>query len=695
MLIRILQITIILIAIFAINSVLASIKADTYKKEGKESLKKNFSYLAVDKFSKALKLDNSDGETRGYLGIAYTSLAEKTNKGELLKKALYEMKDARKTYEASSINYHLAKTYELSGDIDNAIQEAIESYNQIPLGQTKDKLIALYKIKGDTLLSQNKRDEAIKFYSKFVELKEVNVINEDIIGYELLLDLMPDNFFVHYCLAKLYMEQNLWDKAVIELEYIRKIGISNEDIMGRLMYTYYNLGSKYSNEKKFKEAERYLSYILILDTMNRFGQTFNAIYNLSSIYEQTGDINKAVETLMKLEGIDTQKGQGYYQIGHLFNRKSNLQKAIEYFEKYLPYRHISDINIYSTLGNLYEQTGNIDRAVEILMKLEGFDTQKGQGYYQIGHLFNRKSNPQKAIEYFEKYLPYRHISDINIYSTLGNLYEQTGDINKAVETLMKLEDFDTQKGQGYYQIGQLFNRKSNPQKAIEYFEKYLPYRHISDINIYSILGNLYEQTGDINKAVETLMKLEDFDTQKGQGYYQIGQLFNRKSNPQKAIEYFEKYLPYRHISDINTYSTLGNLYEQAGDIDKAVEIYSKLEGVNYSKGQGHYYNGLLYAKKERWADALKEFEYALKISPKDSKLLVKIGELYEKTGNNIKALEIYKKIIAIDPTKAIEANLSMSRIYEKLGEKEKAISYFNESRNILNKNILKERTSYD
>src|SRR3972149_4349427 len=550
MLIRILQLIIILITIAAINSVSGLVKADIYKKEGKESLKKNFPYLAVDKFSKALKLDNSDGEARGYLGMSYINLAGKTNnfkeKENQFKKAIYEIKDSRKTYETPSINYNLAKAYELSGDIDSAIEESVKSYGQIPSGETRGKGIFLYK-----------KEDAIKYYSKTVEVKGVNVTKEDITDYEFLRNLMPDNFFVHYCLAKLYMEQNLWDKAVIELEYIRKIGISNEDIMGRLMYTYYNLGSKYSNEKKFKEAERYLSYILILDIMNRFGQTFNAIYNLSSIYEQTGDINKAVETLMKLEGIDTQKGQGYYQIGHLFNRKSNPQKAIEYYEKYLPYRHISDVSIFSTLGNLYEQTGNIDKAVEAFMKLEGFDTQKGQGYYQIGHLFNRKSNPQKAIEYFEKYLPYRHISDINIFSILGNLYEQ------------------------------------------------------------------------------------------------------------------------------------------AGDIDKAVEIYSKLEGINYSKGQGHYYIGLLYAKKERWTDALKEFEYALKISPKDSKLLVKIGELYEKTGNNIKALEIYKKVIAIDPTKAIEANLSMSRIYEKLDEKGKAISYFNESRNILNKNILKERTSYD
>src|SRR3989338_1356863 len=279
MLIRILQLIIILITIAAINSVSGLVKADIYKKEGKESLKKNFPYLAVDKFSKALKLDNSDGEARGYLGMSYINLAEKTNnfkeKENQFKKAIYEIKDSRKTYETPSINYNLAKAYELSGDIDSAIEESVKSYGQIPSGETRDKLIFLYKKKGDMFLSQNKKEDAIKYYSKTVEVKGVNVTKEDITDYEFLRNLMPDNFFVNYCLAKLYMEQNLWDKAVIELEYIRKIGISNEDIMGRLMYTYYNLGSKYSNEKKFKEAERYLSYILILDTMNRFGQTFN------------------------------------------------------------------------------------------------------------------------------------------------------------------------------------------------------------------------------------------------------------------------------------------------------------------------------------------------------------------------------------------------------------------------------------
>ncbi|MBI3585455.1 MAG: hypothetical protein HY096_16085, partial [Nitrospinae bacterium] len=406
--VKIIQVIIISVTIIAINSVSSTIRSDIYKKEGKESLRKNFPYLAVDKFSKALKLNSSDGEARGYLGIAYTSLAERNRDREFLKKAVYEIKNATKTYDDPFINHNLAIAYESSGDIDSAIQETVKSYNQIPSGQTKDKLITLYRIKGDTLLAQNKKDEAINFYKKVVELKWTNVTKEDIQGYEFLKNLMPDKFMIRYCLAKLYMEQNLWDKAIVELEYIKKIGIFNEDIIGRLLSAYYNIGIKYMNEKKFKEAEGYLTYILNLDNMNRFGHTINSIYNLSSIYEQSSNIDKALGVLLKLEDFDTQKGQGYLQIGHLFNRKSNPQKAIEYFEKYLPYRHISDVNIFSTLGSLYEQAGNIDKAVETLLKLEDFDTQKGQGYLQIGHLFNRKSNPQKAIEYFEKYLPYRH-----------------------------------------------------------------------------------------------------------------------------------------------------------------------------------------------------------------------------------------------------------------------------------------------
>src|SRR3989338_5088495 len=326
MLIRILQLIIILITIAAINSVSGLVKADIYKKEGKESLKKNFPYLAVDKFSKALKLDNSDGEARGYLGMSYINLAGKTNnfkeKENQFKKAIYEIKDSRKTYETPSINYNLAKAYELSGDIDSAIEESVKSYGQIPSGETRDKLIFLYKKKGDMFLSQNKKEEAIKFYTKYVELKEVNVTNEDTAGYEFLRNLIHDNFFVRYNLARLYMNQNLWDKAVIELEYIKKMGISNEDITGKLIYAYYNLGSRYYNEKKFKEAEGYFNSIINNDSVSRYGYTVSVIHNLASIYEQIGNIDKAVGTLLKLENIDTQKGQGYRNIGQLFERKS-------------------------------------------------------------------------------------------------------------------------------------------------------------------------------------------------------------------------------------------------------------------------------------------------------------------------------------------------------------------------------------
>jgi tetratricopeptide (TPR) repeat protein len=467
---KIIQITIILIAVFAINFSLSSIKADTYKKEGKESLKENFPYIAVDKFNKALKMDSSDGEARGYLGISYSSLAEKANKGELLKKAIYEMQDARKTYEDSSINYHLAKTYELSGDVDNAIQEAVKSYGQIPSSEARDKLISLYKRKGDILLAQNKKDDAIKYYTEFVKLKGVNISKEDVTDYEFLRNLIPDNFFIRYSLAKLYIGQSQWGKAVIELEYIIKIGISNEDIMSKLIQTYYNMGNKFYTEKKFKEAEEYLNYIIRENTTGRFCCLLSAIHILSYMYEQSGNLDKAEKILMKLEGIDTQKGQGYYYIGQLFSRKSDPQKAIEYFEKYLPFRPISDSSIFITLGSLYEKVGNINKAVEYYYKLENINSSKGDGHYNIGLLYEKEGRWDDAINEFEYAFQLRP-DNSEMLLKIGQLYEKTRDNRKALEMYKKAISIDPLKeAELNLSIAKLYEKIDNREKALSLFK---------------------------------------------------------------------------------------------------------------------------------------------------------------------------------------------------------------------------------
>ena len=109
-------------------------------------------------------------------------------------------------------------------------------------------------------------------------------------------------------------------------------------------------------------------------------------------------------------------------------------------------------------------------------------------------------------------------------------------------------------------------------------------------------------------------------------------------------------------------------------------MYKKLENIDSYEWQGHYYIGLLYEKKESWADALVEFENVLKIKPEDSQMLLKIGQLYERVGNNKRAIEIYRNVIVLDPLKESQLSLLISKLYEKMGEREKALFLFKKTK---------------
>ena len=61
-------------------------------------------------------------------------------------------------------------------------------------------------------------------------------------------------------------------------------------------------------------------------------------------------------------------------------------------------------------------------------------------------------------------------------------------------------------------------------------------------------------------------------------------------------------------------------------------------------------------------------------------MLLKIGQLYERVGNNKRAIEIYRNVIVLDPLKESQLSLLISKLYEKMGEREKALFLFKKTK---------------
>ena len=351
------------------------------------------------------------------------------------------------------------------------------------------------------------------------------------------------------------------------------------------------------------------------------------------------------------------------------------KEAIGLLEKYTPYTDVNDVeslqlvsDIYITLYDLDKAADCINQVIDLLEKL-------------------LEANPQTEVL----------IDGLVIaYGKLGNVYDEQGKYNKAIEFYQRAIELSTKsKTIGYIDITALFNNlglsyynKGEYDKAINYFQKVLSLmlHEFGEVNRESIkvnsnLGTAYSKKGEYDKAIEYLMKAFELSKRLNVEEHlddavllnNLGLIYNDKGEYIKAIEYFEKALiiDKKLHGENNTevaarYNNLGGVYRQKGEYDKAIEYYKEALKLYY--------------------------ELCGEMHPHIATTLNNFGAVYRSMGENDKAIEYYNKALAIDkkfhgenhPQIAIYNN-NIGLAYNSKGESDKAIDYYQAKISILYK----------
>ena len=128
----------------------------------------------------------------------------------------------------------------------------------------------------------------------------------------------------------------------------------------------------------------------------------------------------------------------------------------------------------------------------------------------------------------------------------------------------------------------------------------------------------------------------------------------RQKKYKLALEEFLKYLQ-KNPNDVNIINRVGDLYAQVGDIDKAVDFF--LKSVDYYYKEGFFTKAIAILRKilriapdnikihERLADLLVQDGNTAEAK----RVYLEIAEKYTKQGLKKRALEIYKKMVELDP----------------------------------------------
>lgn len=428
-----------------------------------------------------------------------------------------------------------------------------------------------YFLKGEAFYFQGDDTEAIKYYSKAIEIN-------------------PNHDKACYSIGNIHYLNNENDKARNWFEKTIALNPNHHDANLNLGNVYVKIGQPKDGVKlKFKYDSKDIEEILIM------GQA----------YWQKGDEDSSLRYLkngLELELDDKKEAQLLKGLGiKTFIKRygSNPDLAIEYLEKALKLDD-SDAQIHGALALIFTKKNDLARAKGHFEKSFEIEPNHARRLYNYSLFLLQDGKSELALEVLQKSQelnPY----DKDVCFQLGSFYMQQSSDTKAENLLILAEQLGHQSAQKvrlekYAKIASDYMKEGNLQfqqrqyqnaiesfqKATELFENYVEFKGDTTYsNITSCLNNIgYSMT---------LLK-----DPKGENYLK------------QAIERDSLYL--------DAHNNLGNLYLQLKQPQKALKQFNKVKQLDKNFGSSYYNSGKVYLEQlNEYDKAIEELDIAIRI----------------------------------------------------------------------------------
>jgi tetratricopeptide (TPR) repeat protein len=225
----------------------------------------------------------------------------------------------------------------------------------------------------------------------------------------------------------------------------------------------------------------------------------------------------------------------------------------------------------------------------------------------------------------------------------------------------------------------------NNGDALKYFEQCIKINPFSDASYYE-MAQIVSASGDDLNAKRYLSKALSIDDKNFWYLMMLSGIYYQEKNIDSTILCYEKAIKYFPERE-NLQLTLGNLYSENKNFDKAKSIFDAIDskyGVNESSTLAAI-KSLMTAQK--FDDALIKIQLLLKEFPEEILYNGLLAEIYRGKGDNDKALEVYKQLIEKEPDNA-QTQLSFCGFLISIKKYDELFAVLNSV--IINDKVLKE-----
>ncbi|MFN4235340.1 MAG: tetratricopeptide repeat protein [Bacteroidia bacterium] len=279
------------------------------------------------------------------------------------------------------------------------------------------------------------------------------------------------------------------------------------------------------------------------------------VYHERAIYyfEKKNDVEAAFADMRRVFAIDTTTSKYFVTLADLYlakgmsgNVKASLNKAIENDPKnIIAYTKLAELNLYIKDYNACLKSANDVLKIDIY-------------------------NPRA---YFIK----------------GMAYKELGDTAKAISSFQTVIEQDPEYYNAYMQLGILFAALKNPL-ALDYLNNALNLQPQS-IEAYYAMGMFFQETGNINKAIEVYNTILKIDSTYNDAHFNLGYIAMVMQNDMvKAIKHFSDNIKF-HPNNYEAFYMRGLCYERikdkvnaARDYQQALKLYPQYDDAAIALG---------------------------------------------------------------------------------------------------------------
>jgi tetratricopeptide (TPR) repeat protein len=260
-----------------------------------------------------------------------------------------------------------------------------------------------------------------------------------------------------------------------------------------------------------------------------------------------------------------------------------------------------------------------------------------------------------------------------LYEELGQWYEETGQVDKAVEHFRQTLVLDTSEPKNHYRLEDLLLRVKRVDAAIETMEtarkKFRddPGVTVELARVYMI-GKRYQDALSMYEAAAIEARGRNENRLRPEFFEAWSAAAERAGKFDRAVELLKKLIA-DYPEFAGGYNDLGYLWvernmnvEEAGDmIKKAVEMEPKNPSFLDSLGWYYFQTG-------KFEDAKRELLNALAQMEKDEPTVLEhLGDTYQKLGNTKEAVQYWERALKLEPDNADKVRTKIEEGKKKLG----------------------------